>query len=155
VLTLQSYVPPKRRLTKYLHGAISQNTAFFIVTTVKTSNFIIFFVDNIARTITNQLDIKNKKVEASVPRLSVSVYITPARSLLKHPPVMFHTDTVTDIAVELLAILLRTVEVLVTNIDQEISDPKIFLITFSQMLGWYLILGPGRFLSHSFQFSIH
>jgi hypothetical protein len=32
------YVPPKRRLTKYLHGATSQNTIFFIVIAVKTSN---------------------------------------------------------------------------------------------------------------------
>jgi hypothetical protein len=32
------YVPPKHRLTQYLHGATSQNTVFFIVTAVKTSN---------------------------------------------------------------------------------------------------------------------
>jgi hypothetical protein len=32
------YVPPKRRFTQDLHGATSQKTAFFIVTTVKTSN---------------------------------------------------------------------------------------------------------------------
>jgi hypothetical protein len=40
------YLPPKRRLTKYLHGATSQKTAFFIVTAVKTSNLtrIICFV---------------------------------------------------------------------------------------------------------------
>jgi hypothetical protein len=31
-------VPPKRRFTQDLHGAISQNTAFFIGTAVKTSN---------------------------------------------------------------------------------------------------------------------
>jgi hypothetical protein len=30
--------PPKRRLTKYLHGATSQKTAFFIAIAVKTSN---------------------------------------------------------------------------------------------------------------------
>jgi hypothetical protein len=33
-------VPPKRRLTKYLHGATSQKTAFFIIIAVKTSNLI-------------------------------------------------------------------------------------------------------------------
>jgi hypothetical protein len=33
-------VPPKRRFTQHLHGATSQKTAFFIVTAVKTSNFI-------------------------------------------------------------------------------------------------------------------
>jgi hypothetical protein len=32
------YVPPKRRFTQDLHGATSKKTAFFIVTTVKTSN---------------------------------------------------------------------------------------------------------------------
>jgi hypothetical protein len=32
------YVPPKRRLTKYLHGAKSQKTAFFMVIAMKTSN---------------------------------------------------------------------------------------------------------------------
>jgi hypothetical protein len=32
------YVFPKRRLTKYLHGATSQKTVFFIVIAVKTSN---------------------------------------------------------------------------------------------------------------------
>jgi hypothetical protein len=35
------YVPPKRRLTQYVHGAKSQKTAFFIVTTMKTSNLTI------------------------------------------------------------------------------------------------------------------
>jgi hypothetical protein len=35
---LHRYVPPKRRLTQDLRGATSQNTAFFIVTAVKTSN---------------------------------------------------------------------------------------------------------------------
>jgi hypothetical protein len=35
---IASIVPPKRRLTLYLHGATSQKTAFFIVTAVKTSN---------------------------------------------------------------------------------------------------------------------
>jgi hypothetical protein len=38
------YVPPKRRLTKYLHGTTSQKTAFFIVTAMKTSNLTIFYV---------------------------------------------------------------------------------------------------------------
>jgi hypothetical protein len=33
------YVPPKLRFTQDLHGATSQKVAFFIVTTVKTSNF--------------------------------------------------------------------------------------------------------------------
>jgi hypothetical protein len=32
------YVPPKRRFTYDLHGAISQKTVFFVVTAVKTSN---------------------------------------------------------------------------------------------------------------------
>jgi hypothetical protein len=32
------HVPPKRRFTRDLHGAISQKSAFFIITTVKTSN---------------------------------------------------------------------------------------------------------------------
>jgi hypothetical protein len=32
------YVPPKRRLPQFLHGATSQKTAFFIVTAVKTSS---------------------------------------------------------------------------------------------------------------------
>jgi hypothetical protein len=32
------YVPPKCRFTQNLHGDTSQKTAFFIVTTVKTSN---------------------------------------------------------------------------------------------------------------------
>jgi hypothetical protein len=32
------YVPLKRWLTQFLHGATSQKTAFFIVTAVKTSN---------------------------------------------------------------------------------------------------------------------
>jgi hypothetical protein len=36
----RQYIPPKRRLTHYLHGATSQKTAFFIVTAVKTSNHI-------------------------------------------------------------------------------------------------------------------
>jgi hypothetical protein len=40
---LLRYVPPKRRLTQYLHGATSQNTAFFIVTAVKTSNLTYIF----------------------------------------------------------------------------------------------------------------
>jgi hypothetical protein len=35
------YVPPKRRFIQDLHGAVSQNTAFFIVTAVKISNFTI------------------------------------------------------------------------------------------------------------------
>jgi hypothetical protein len=34
----KTIVPPKRRFTQDLHGAISQKTAFFIVTAVKTSN---------------------------------------------------------------------------------------------------------------------
>jgi hypothetical protein len=34
----EASVPPKRRLTPFLHGAASQKTAFFIVTAVKTSN---------------------------------------------------------------------------------------------------------------------
>jgi hypothetical protein len=34
-------VPPKRRLTKYLHDATSQMVAFFIVTAVITSNLTI------------------------------------------------------------------------------------------------------------------
>jgi hypothetical protein len=38
------YVPTKRRFTQDLHGATSQKTAFFIVTTVKTSNFKIIVV---------------------------------------------------------------------------------------------------------------
>jgi hypothetical protein len=38
------YVPPKRRFMHDLHGATSQKTAFFIVTTVKTSNLTIRFV---------------------------------------------------------------------------------------------------------------
>jgi hypothetical protein len=37
------YVPPKCRLTQYLHGATSQKTAFFIVTAVKTSSLTIGF----------------------------------------------------------------------------------------------------------------
>jgi hypothetical protein len=32
------YVPPKRRFIQYLHGATSQNTAFFIVTAMKTTS---------------------------------------------------------------------------------------------------------------------
>jgi hypothetical protein len=36
------YIPPKRRFTKYLHGAISKKTAFFIVTAVKTSNLTLY-----------------------------------------------------------------------------------------------------------------
>jgi hypothetical protein len=32
------YVPPKRRLTQYLHSATSQKTTFFIVAAVKASN---------------------------------------------------------------------------------------------------------------------
>jgi hypothetical protein len=32
------YIPPKRRFTQELHGATSQKTAFFIVTSMKTSN---------------------------------------------------------------------------------------------------------------------
>jgi hypothetical protein len=56
---------------------------------------------------------------------------------------------VTDIAVELAAILLRTSEVLGSNRDQEIF-PEVFLITFWQMLGWNLKLGHGRFHSHPF-----
>jgi hypothetical protein len=35
-------VPPKRRLTQYLHDATSQKTAFFIVIAVKTSNLTCF-----------------------------------------------------------------------------------------------------------------
>jgi hypothetical protein len=35
------YVPPKRRLTKYVHCSTSQNTTFFIDTAVKTSNLTI------------------------------------------------------------------------------------------------------------------
>jgi hypothetical protein len=38
------YVPLKRRLTQYLHGAISQKTAFFIVTAVEISNLIVLLV---------------------------------------------------------------------------------------------------------------
>jgi hypothetical protein len=34
------YVPPKRRFTQDLHGATSQKTAFFIVTSVKTPNLV-------------------------------------------------------------------------------------------------------------------
>jgi hypothetical protein len=34
----ERYIPPKRRLTQYLHYATSQKTAFFIVTAVNTSN---------------------------------------------------------------------------------------------------------------------
>jgi hypothetical protein len=37
-MKMEVIVPPKRLLTKYLHGAISQKTAFFIVIAVKTSN---------------------------------------------------------------------------------------------------------------------
>jgi hypothetical protein len=36
------YVPPKRRFTQDLQGATSQKTAFFIVTSVKTSNLTYF-----------------------------------------------------------------------------------------------------------------
>jgi hypothetical protein len=36
-------VPPKRRLTKYLHGATSQKTVFFIVIAVKTSDICKIF----------------------------------------------------------------------------------------------------------------
>jgi hypothetical protein len=32
------YVPPKRRITQFLHGTTSQKTSFFIVTAMKTSN---------------------------------------------------------------------------------------------------------------------
>jgi hypothetical protein len=38
------YVPLKRRLTPYLHGATSQKTAFFVVTAVKTSN-LTFYIE--------------------------------------------------------------------------------------------------------------
>jgi hypothetical protein len=33
------YVPPERRFLQEPHGVTSQNTTFFIVTAVKTSNF--------------------------------------------------------------------------------------------------------------------
>jgi hypothetical protein len=37
-MIMECYDPPKRRLIKKPHGAISQKTAFFIVAAVKTSN---------------------------------------------------------------------------------------------------------------------
>jgi hypothetical protein len=37
-------VPPKGRVTQDLHGAISQKTAFFIVTAVKTLSYEPSFV---------------------------------------------------------------------------------------------------------------
>jgi hypothetical protein len=37
-LRWRRYVPPKRLLTQYLHGATSQKTAFFIVTAMKNSD---------------------------------------------------------------------------------------------------------------------
>jgi predicted DNA-binding ArsR family transcriptional regulator len=37
-LMMEAIRSPKRRLTKYLHGATSLKTTFFIVTAVKTSN---------------------------------------------------------------------------------------------------------------------
>jgi hypothetical protein len=37
-LKMEAIRSPNRRLTRHLHGATSQKTAFFIVTTVKTSN---------------------------------------------------------------------------------------------------------------------
>jgi hypothetical protein len=51
-------IPPKRRLTKYLHGATFQRTAFFTVTAVKTSNltYITEFTSAVTH-VTNFLDI--------------------------------------------------------------------------------------------------
>jgi hypothetical protein len=43
----KKYIPPKRRLTKYLHGATSQKTAFFTVIAVKTSNLKFFYLTEI------------------------------------------------------------------------------------------------------------
>jgi hypothetical protein len=37
-LMMEGYVPPKNRFLQESHGVISQNTAFFIVIAVKTSN---------------------------------------------------------------------------------------------------------------------
>jgi hypothetical protein len=37
-------VSPKRRFTQDLHGATSQKTAFFLVTSVKTSNLTSYFI---------------------------------------------------------------------------------------------------------------
>jgi hypothetical protein len=40
------YVPPKRRLTQYLHGATSQGTSFFIITADKTTNHTFIYLHN-------------------------------------------------------------------------------------------------------------
>jgi hypothetical protein len=44
---ISSFLPPKRRLTQYLHGPTSQKTAFFIVTAVETSNLTLQYFFNV------------------------------------------------------------------------------------------------------------
>jgi hypothetical protein len=45
-LRCRRYVPLKRRFTQEIHGATSKKTTFFIVTAVKTSNLIYFYLFN-------------------------------------------------------------------------------------------------------------
>jgi transposase-like protein len=49
---LRRYIPPKRLVTQYLHGATSQKSAFFIFITVKpqiSHNLCLFRVNNVLR----------------------------------------------------------------------------------------------------------